>query len=65
TAFEWDQSQRDKINMLTTLTNEIGYLHEQLRDVHEELKRKSTEVGVMSTTITQPKLFIVDSSKII
>jgi len=39
--------------MLTTLTNEIGYLHEQLRDVHEELKRKSTEVGVMSTTITQ------------
>jgi hypothetical protein len=65
TAFEWDPSQRDKINMLETLTNEIGDCNDELRKVDEELKHKSTEVGVVSTTITQPKLFIVDSSKII
>ena len=39
--------------MLETLTNDIGLLREQLRDVHEKLKRKNTQMGVMSTTITQ------------
>jgi len=39
--------------MLETLTNDIGLLREQLRDVHEKLKRKNTQIGVMSTTITQ------------
>jgi hypothetical protein len=53
TEFGWDPSQLAKRDMFENLTNEIGLLREKLRDVHEELKRKSTEVGVMSTTITQ------------
>ena len=51
--FGWDPSQRAVRNMLETLTNDIGLLREQLRDVHEKLKRKNTQIGVMSTTITQ------------
>jgi hypothetical protein len=51
--FGWDPSQRAVRNMLETLTNDIGLLREQLRDVDEKLKRKNTQMGVMSTTITQ------------
>jgi hypothetical protein len=51
--FGWDPSQLAERNMFETLTNTIGYLHEQLRDFREQLKHKSTQVGVMSTTISQ------------
>jgi hypothetical protein len=51
--FGWDPSQRAVRNMLETLTNDIGLLREQLRDVDEKLKRKNAQMGVMSTTITQ------------
>lgn len=51
--FGWDPSQQAVRDMLETLTNDIGLLREQIHWYHEKLKRKNTQMGVMSTTITQ------------